>query len=168
MFLRYLSQTRIVFGVFFLFVMFYCFPKFSCSQHYFRHYIWQAEKRFVGSRGGTSQWLLSDDATLADRRSRAVFEDAETHLLKAKELSKVAVPEIHKELAQLYANDLKKYKEAADELELYLKATKLDKNAAEQMRKVIIYERKQNLSNYFDQTNSNWICILSQFQFKLV
>ncbi len=35
-------------------------------------------------------------------RSGGKFNDAEKHLLQAKKLSKVAVPEIHKELAQLY------------------------------------------------------------------
>jgi len=70
-------------------------------------------------------------------RSAGKLNDAEKHLLQAKKLSKVAVPEIHKELAQLYADDLKKYKEAADELELYLKASKLDNLAAAQTKKVI-------------------------------
>ncbi len=53
------------------------------------------------------------------------LSEAEKHLLLAKKLSPTKIPEIQKELAQLYANDLKKYKEAADELELYLKASKL-------------------------------------------
>ncbi len=70
-------------------------------------------------------------------RNNGKFNDAEKHLLQAKKLSKVAVPEIHKELAQLYADDLKKYKEAADELELYLKAGKLEGSAAAQTKKVI-------------------------------
>ena len=51
--------------------------------------------------------------------------EAEKHLLLAKKLSPTKNSEIQKELAQLYANDLKKYEEAADELELYLKASKL-------------------------------------------
>ncbi|MBK7934444.1 MAG: hypothetical protein IPK01_13360 [Acidobacteria bacterium] len=51
------------------------------------------------------------------------FADAETHYLLAKKLSASKVPEIHKELAQLYANDMKKYGEAAAELELYLKTS---------------------------------------------
>ena len=55
-------------------------------------------------------------------RSAGKFEDAEKHLLQAKKLADKPVPEIQKELAQLYANDMKKYKEAADELELYLKS----------------------------------------------
>jgi tetratricopeptide (TPR) repeat protein len=70
-------------------------------------------------------------------RSDGKYVDAEKHLLQAKKLSKVAVPEIHKELAQLYADDMKKYNEAADELELYLKASKLDNSAASQTKKVI-------------------------------
>ncbi len=51
------------------------------------------------------------------------FTEAETSYLLAKKLSASKVPEIHKELAQLYANDMKKYGEAAAELELYLKAS---------------------------------------------
>ncbi len=70
-------------------------------------------------------------------RSGGKYQEAEKHLLQAKKLSKVSVPEIHKELAQLYADDLKKYKEAADELELYLKVSKLDDASAKQTKKVI-------------------------------
>ena len=70
-------------------------------------------------------------------RSDGKYNEAEKHLLQAKKLSKVAVPDIHKELAQLYADDMKKYKEAADELELYLKASNLDGSAATQTKKVI-------------------------------
>lgn len=58
-------------------------------------------------------------------RALGKFSDAEKHLLQAKKLSPTKVPEIQKELAQLYANDLKKYKEAADELDQYVKASKL-------------------------------------------
>ena len=53
------------------------------------------------------------------------FAEAEKHLLQAKKLSPTKVPEIQKELSQLYANDLKKYTQAADELEQYVKASKL-------------------------------------------
>lgn len=56
-------------------------------------------------------------------RAEGQFKEAEEHLLKAKDLADRPVPEIHIELAQLYANDLKKYGKAADELELYLKAS---------------------------------------------
>ena len=70
-------------------------------------------------------------------RSLGKFEDAEKHLLLAKKSSPDRVPEIQKELAQLYANDLKKYKEAADELELYVKASKLSDEDEAKTRKVI-------------------------------
>ncbi|MGI8810903.1 MAG: carboxypeptidase regulatory-like domain-containing protein [Pyrinomonadaceae bacterium] len=50
---------------------------------------------------------------------------AEKHLLLAKKMAPTKVPEIQKELAQLYGNDMKKYKEAADELEQYVKSAKL-------------------------------------------
>ncbi|NOT49002.1 MAG: hypothetical protein HOP17_14780 [Acidobacteria bacterium] len=58
-------------------------------------------------------------------RQLGKFTEAEKHLLQAKKLSPTKIAEIQKELAQLYANDLKKYKEAADELEQYVKASKL-------------------------------------------
>ena len=65
------------------------------------------------------------------------YADAEKHLLEAKKLSKVGVPEIHWELAQVYGNNLKKYKEAADELELYLKTGKFDAQQTSKVRKLI-------------------------------
>jgi len=65
-------------------------------------------------------WLLGKV-----ERDSGKFADAEKHLLQAKKLSTAKVPEIHRELAQLYANDMKKFNEAADELELYIKASKL-------------------------------------------
>jgi tetratricopeptide (TPR) repeat protein len=57
------------------------------------------------------------------QRSESKFNDAEKSLLKAKDLAKSSVPEIHIELAQLYGNDLKNYGKAADELESYMKAS---------------------------------------------
>jgi len=70
-------------------------------------------------------------------RKLGMLMDAEKHLLKAKKLSPTKVPEIQKELAQLYGNDLKKYKEAADELEQYLKAAKLSEDDESKMKKQI-------------------------------
>jgi tetratricopeptide (TPR) repeat protein len=57
-------------------------------------------------------------------RASGKFPEAEKHLLQAKKMSTLKNPDIHKELAMLYGNDLKRYKEAADELELYMKASK--------------------------------------------
>lgn len=70
-------------------------------------------------------------------RSLNNFENAEKHLLLAKKNAKSTVPEIHRELAQLYGNDLKKYQMAADELELYLKASKADAEEQKKVKKVI-------------------------------
>jgi tetratricopeptide (TPR) repeat protein len=50
-------------------------------------------------------------------RATGNFENAAKYLLQAKKLSKTPVPDIHLELASLYADNLKKYNEAADELE---------------------------------------------------
>lgn len=65
------------------------------------------------------------------------FANAEKHLLQAKKLSRAAVPEIHSELAQLYGNNLKKFDIAADELELYIKASKLSAEEEKKTRKII-------------------------------
>ena len=70
-------------------------------------------------------------------RSMGNIADAEKHLLQAKKVATGKVAEIHMELAELYSNELKKYKEAADELELYLKATKLNKEDENKWKKVI-------------------------------
>jgi Tfp pilus assembly protein PilF len=70
-------------------------------------------------------------------RASGKFTDAEKHLLQAAKLATAKMPEIHSELAQLYANDLKKYGEAADELELYLKASKLNDEDEKKTKKLI-------------------------------
>jgi tetratricopeptide (TPR) repeat protein len=70
-------------------------------------------------------------------RATGKLADAEKHLLQAKRLSPSKVPEVQKELAQLYANDLKKYKEAADELEQYVKASKLSSADEAKTRQLI-------------------------------
>lgn len=63
-------------------------------------------------------------------------ENAEKSLLQAKKLSPTKAPEIHRELAQLY-DEMKKYKEAADELEAYMKASKMSEEDQAKTRKVI-------------------------------
>ena len=49
------------------------------------------------------------------------FLEAEKALLKAKELAKGTSADVHWNLALLYANNMNKFKEAADELEIYIK-----------------------------------------------
>ena len=73
------------------------------------------------------------------------YKQAEKQLRKARDLSKDTVPEIHWQLALLYGNNLNRYREAADELELFLKAEPNNKNA-ENIKKLIkqFREKAQN------------------------
>jgi tetratricopeptide (TPR) repeat protein len=56
------------------------------------------------------------------QRQAALYESAEKSLLQAKKLAKGKSPDVSWNLALLYAHNMKRYKEAADELELFLKA----------------------------------------------
>jgi tetratricopeptide (TPR) repeat protein len=64
------------------------------------------------------------------------FADAEAALKKANELAGGNVPEIHWQLAMLYSADMKKYREAAAELETYLRLASNAPNK-EQIRSMI-------------------------------
>lgn len=70
-------------------------------------------------------------------RSLGNYNDAEKHLLQAKKLSNSRNPDVQIELVQLYSNEMKKYKEAADELELYIKAANLSSEDETKMKKII-------------------------------
>jgi tetratricopeptide (TPR) repeat protein len=70
-------------------------------------------------------------------REEGKFTESEGHLLQAKKLSTVKVAEIHNELYRLYSDDLKKYNLAADELELFMKATKLSEEDEKKVKKSI-------------------------------
>lgn len=77
-------------------------------------------------------------------RQSGKFEDAEKQMLNAKKLSKNKNPDVHWNLALLYAYNLKKYALAADELELYLKAQP-DTKDSESIKKLIQeYRQKGN------------------------
>lgn len=69
-------------------------------------------------------------------RQARKYPEAEKRLSLAKELFAGSRPDIHWELALLYGNGLKRYKEAARELKLYLKAIPDHKNA-ENIKKLI-------------------------------
>lgn len=102
-----------------------------------------------------SQTALAQSAILAPgsaqvfyslgRTQRAMgnFADAEKNLQNAKRNSKLPVAEIQRELSQLYANDMKKFGEAADELELYLKASGFVGKEAEDIKIKIADLRKK-------------------------
>lgn len=87
----------------------------------------------------------SDDAFvmlgIAQRQGKKYF-DAEKSLLRAKKIAGNALPNVHWNLALLYANNLNKYEKAADELELYLRVapsnTKID-----EVKKLIAKFRKK-------------------------
>ncbi len=80
-------------------------------------------------------------------RAAKDLPNAEKHLLLAKKLTKQPIPELHKELAQLYGNDLKKFDEAAGELELYLKASKLTSEEEQKTKQVILSLRQKSKSS---------------------
>lgn len=71
-----------------------------------------------------------------------LFNDAEVQLKRADELGKGKISEIHWQLAKLYADKFKRFREAADELEIYLK---LEPNVpnAEQIRRLIASFRQR-------------------------
>ncbi len=78
-------------------------------------------------------------------RMEGKYTDAEKHLLKAKKVSKSDVPDIHWELAQLYGLNMKKYKEAVEELEKYLKAGKYDEAHTKKIKRLIAdFQEKAN------------------------
>ncbi len=70
-------------------------------------------------------------------RMEGRYEDAETHLIKAKKLASQDIPDIHWELAQLYGLNMKKYKEAVEELKKYLKAGKYDDAQVNKVKRLI-------------------------------
>jgi Flp pilus assembly protein TadD len=54
-------------------------------------------------------------------RQQGRIEEAQKQLLKAKQFSNDRLPEVHRQLALLYVNNLKRYRDAVRELKLYLK-----------------------------------------------
>ena len=74
-------------------------------------------------------------------RQTSTLDEAETYLRRAVVLSDSKVPEAHWQLA-LLLNQLKRYKEAADELELFLKVQP-DSRDAELIKKLIKKLREQ-------------------------
>ncbi len=61
------------------------------------------------------------------QRDAKLIKDSKKSLLEAKRLSENRIPDVHWNLALLYYYDLKKYSDAADELELYISALQKDK-----------------------------------------
>jgi tetratricopeptide (TPR) repeat protein len=75
-------------------------------------------------------------------RQKKQYNDAEKQLIKARDLAKDSMPQIHWELALLYGNNLKRYADAAKELRIYLKLQP-DLQDAENIKKLIeTFEKK--------------------------
>lgn len=69
-------------------------------------------------------------------RKLGLKAEAEAHLLTAKKAAAGKYPDVNMSLAELY-NDLKRYKDAADELEAFLRASKLSDPEVEKTKKLI-------------------------------
>ncbi|HEX8473060.1 MAG TPA: tetratricopeptide repeat protein [Pyrinomonadaceae bacterium] len=74
------------------------------------------------------------------------YEEAETQLKRANKLVKGVVAEVHWQLALLYGNNLKRYREAADELETFLKLQP-DSRDAQAIKKLIKVFRDKAAKN---------------------
>ncbi|MEP7149781.1 MAG: tetratricopeptide repeat protein [Acidobacteriota bacterium] len=93
----------------------------------------RAVERAVGLNPFAPESLLLSGSLL---RQMKKFDQAEKRLLKARETAHAAMPEIHWELALLYAHGFMRYKDAAKELKLYLKA-RPDAQDADKIKKLI-------------------------------
>lgn len=69
-------------------------------------------------------------------RQAKQYQEAEKSLKQAGKIAQGKYPDVHWNLALLYAHNLKRYKDAADELELYLKANPKNPNT-ESVKKLI-------------------------------
>lgn len=74
------------------------------------------------------------------------YEEAEKSLKQARKIAKGKSPDVHWNLALLYAHNLKRYKEAATELEFYLLAKPDDPNIAN-IKKLIKQFREKSSSS---------------------
>ncbi|MCA1622261.1 MAG: tetratricopeptide repeat protein [Acidobacteria bacterium] len=105
----------------------------------------QPQDAIVAAEKAVSVNSNSTDATVLlgiSFRQAKRYNEAEKSLIKAKKISAGKSPDVHWNLALLYAHNLKRYKDAASELELYLKA-KPDTANADNIRKLIKKFREQ-------------------------
>jgi tetratricopeptide (TPR) repeat protein len=94
---------------------------FGYSSYQFKNYD-EAVKAFTKSSEILPTSVNSFVLLGVNLRQIGKYKEAEQALLKAKKLTGTPIAEIHWHLALLYTNNLKKYKEAISELELFLKA----------------------------------------------
>lgn len=79
-------------------------------------------------------------------RQAKSYTEAEKRLTRAREIAEGSLPDVHWELALLYAHGLKQYKDAARELKAYLKARPDDKEAENIKRLIVEFEEKAKTS----------------------
>ena len=109
----------------------------------------QSEAAVEAARKAVSLNSNSKDALLflgLSLRQAKKYEEAEKQLKLADKLTKGESPDVHWNLALLYAHNLKRYKDAADELERYLQ-TSPSTPQADSIKKLIKQYRENPPSN---------------------
>jgi tetratricopeptide (TPR) repeat protein len=99
----------------------------------------QSEAAVTAAQKAVSINSKSEDALLAlglSLRQAKKYEEAEKTLKQADKLTKGLSPDVHWNLALLYAKNLNRFNDAANELELYLKTTQ-DTSQTENIKKLI-------------------------------
>jgi tetratricopeptide (TPR) repeat protein len=103
----------------------------------------EAAQKAVSLNSNSNDALLFLGLSL---RQAKRYEEAEKSLRQADVLTKGLSPEVHWNLALLYAHNLKRYKDAANELELYLKTNPINPQA-DIIRKLIKQYRENPPAN---------------------
>lgn len=120
-------------------------PKSATSFYYLGYDFYNlGDKYNKAARTATKEALTMAPASLqvlmlmgkVERRD-GNFVEAEKHYLLAQKLSSNKIPDIQWELALLYGKDMKKYNEAATELEIYIKLKAGDAAEEQKVRKLI-------------------------------
>ena len=118
-------------------------PKSAYSFYYLGNSLYKLNYTKAAIKSLTQAYILAPSSAQVlymlgkVERSEGDFVNAEKHLVEAKKSSKVVIPDIQWELALLYGNNLKRYKEAADELESYMKSSNLTGENAKTTKKLI-------------------------------
>lgn len=93
----------------------------------------EAAQKAVTLNSGSADAMLALGVSL---RQAKRYEEAEKPLKQADKITKGLSPDVHWNLALLYAKNLNRFSDAADELELYLKTTP-DTSQADNIKKLI-------------------------------
>jgi Tfp pilus assembly protein PilF len=107
----------------------------SCAQYALK----QAEAAVEAAQKAVTLNSNSEDAFLIlglSLRQAKKYEEAEKALKQADKITKGLSPDVHWHLALLYAKNLNRFNDAANELELYLK-TSPDKSQTDNIKKLI-------------------------------